>query len=603
MTTTNDTSPAGLILLAHTAQIGITHNEMIDALPAAHRALPSIPVELDVSDIADQAIHSGDWSTARRVLEERFEQNLAPLLKKHPDYRIVYFGSAPIPLTIHLGFLLETWQQIDVVPRHHHERVWGWRPHDHEPPRLKPMQLPEDRDRSPGVAIVRVSTSHVVDAHATRDAIAEDPLIEIDISLEHPGEDVFSRIEEMHEVAVAFRHALDDIGDRFLGIERVHLFAAVQPGVALLLGAQTSPTMHPEIQTYQYARNASSPPYHKPAILINGPARPAPGPLTDEERRRAAEDRGQLDRDLDRIKAFAGRESKETNTRWIDGLLLGSTPPPELSGQWLALPRLCDTKLLRTSVDCVTDTVSDSFLLDPLSNSWKLDDHWLARLARRLPSQDDRHRALRLLVLHELVHRGPQRLTSTSSQGIGRFPKVLEEMDYHADLWAMLYEHALEGVRSQNAVANPRSFFQDLIRIATETMWAFFDDGEPLKEIQIRHLHRYLNWYWQYLRLEVEDGAAGMKELNLESVLSILAQRPLVELAGPKISTSDERIYFALDLAPKAIPELAIYHDGKLHRSGQSMFFNIKTLLEAVKQRDAEGMRNILRAAVEQAVR
>jgi hypothetical protein len=419
MVTNDDVLPAGLLLVAHTAQIGITHKEMIEALPAAYRALPPMTVELDVADIAEQAIHSGDWSTARRVLEERFQKDIAPLLKKHPGYRIVYFGSAPIPLAIQLGFLFQTWQQIDVIPHHHHERVWGWRPHDDEPPRLVPARLPEERDRSPGVAIIRVSTSHIVDAHLTREAVADDPLVEIDVSLKHPAEDAFSRGEEMHEVAVAFRRALDDISDRFPGIHRVHLFTSVQPGIALLLGAQINSTMHPEIQTYQYARNASSPPYHKPAILINGPARSVSRALTGEERGQAAEDRARLVRDLDRMKGFAEREEKEKSAGWIDGLLLGSTPPRELSGQWLALPRLCDTMLRRTSVDTETHAVSDSFFLEPSSNAWQIDDAWLARLARRLPSQEDRHCALRLLVLHELIHRGPQRLTSTWSRGIG----------------------------------------------------------------------------------------------------------------------------------------------------------------------------------------
>ena len=51
-------------------------------------------------------------------------------------------------------------------------------------------------------------------------------------------------------------------------------------------------------------------------------------------------------------------------------------------------------------------------------------------------NENERRRALRQLVLHEAVHRGPQALTRTSSQGIGRFPKMLEEIDYHADDFA-----------------------------------------------------------------------------------------------------------------------------------------------------------------------
>ncbi len=93
-------------------------------------------------------------------------------------------------------------------------------------------RLPEERDRSPGVAIVRVSTSHIVDAHLTREAVADDPLVEIDVSLKHPTEDAFSRVEEMHELAAASRRALDDISDRFPGI----LITSVQPGSPGVVG-------------------------------------------------------------------------------------------------------------------------------------------------------------------------------------------------------------------------------------------------------------------------------------------------------------------------------------------------------------------------------
>jgi hypothetical protein len=263
---------------------------------------------------------------------------------------------------------------------------------------------------------------------------------------------------------------------------------------------------------------------------------------------------------------------------------------------------ICNTWLTQTGVDLETRAVEDNFRLEPSSYLWQLDDHWLARLAHRLPEKDERHCALRLLVLHELAHRGPQRLTSTSSQEIGRFPKVVEEIDYHADLWAMLHEHALASLQSPDLVASPPPFFRQIIRIATQTMWAFDDDGEPLHEIQIRRLNRYLIWYWQCLRLELE-GAAGATKMSLEDVLAILAQRPTLELAGPRISARNERIVFDLDLLPGAIPELAIYHQGELHRHGRSITFDIHALLQAVKRRDAEGMLAILRAVAEQTMR
>jgi hypothetical protein len=596
MTITNKTTPPGLILLSHPEQLALAHKEMLDSLPVSYRELPYILVDLDMTDVAQHAIQSTEWTAARRELERQFRDEVEPLRQKHPDYRIVYFGSSPIPLAVHLGHLLETWQQVDVIPHHHGQRTWGWVPGD-PPPRLMPVELPTDRDRTPGEAVIRVSTSHSVDPQLTRRVVPA-PLAEIDIALERPAEDAFSRVDEIEEVATVFRRALDAIGNRFPGVRRVHLFAAVQPPVAILLGAQISKTMHPSVQTYQYARNAESGAFHLPAVLVNAPPRPEPRPLTDEEKATAGRDRQALATDLDRIKGFV-MHGPSRDGNWLAELLQDAEGHPEFRGQWQALPSLGRTPLPGTQVDLESREVEDSFRLSP-NDTWQIDDGWLARLARRIPEEDRRRRALRLLVLHEAGHRGTQRLTRASSRQIGRFPKVLEEIDYHADVWAMLHEYSLAGQQSASEVANPRQFVMRMIEIATETMWAFDDDDLLLEEIQIRRLHRYLLWYWQYLVLEVRG--RGRRELDLGEVLSVLAHRPLIELAGPPVRARDERVYFNLDPSLVEMPELAVYHEGKLYRHGRHPGFDILELLLAVGARDSSGIIHVLRGAVEQTV-
>ncbi|QRK06579.1 SAVED domain-containing protein [Archangium violaceum] len=591
----NDTPRSGLILLSQPEQIGISPRDMTGALPDAYKLLPRLDVELDMAEIARQAVHSRDWGKAQRTLEELFRTKLAPLREKHPDYRLVYFGSSPVPLALYLGFLLYTWQQVEVIPHHHARRAWGWFPEPgRAPARLARVQLPDYRDQSSGVAVIRVSTSHRVDPHMTQ-RVVSNPLLELDIALESPAEDAFTRQEEMQEVARAFREALNVIGTRFPGIQRVHLFASVQPGMALLLGAQINKTMHPPVQTYQYARHVENEPYHLRALLVNAPSHLEPLPLTEEEQSRADGDRGNLLEDLEQMKELARREQENPGRSWIAGLLPGTEALLEFSAHWLHLSALYETPLSETTVEVGLRAVEDSFRLDSSSNAWQIDAHWLARLARRIPEAARRRRALRMLVFHELAHRGPQALTSWSSKEIGRFPKVLEEIDYHADVWAMLHEYALTKTRAPDEVADPRKFFVDLVRIATETMWAFDDDGPPLQEIQTRRLNRYLIWYWQYLLLE--RGAGRGQKTTLESILARLAQRPLIELAGPTVIAHDERVFFALDTARVNVPELGVYHEGRLHRHGTRPDFNINALLERVRARDGKGILEVLRSA------
>jgi hypothetical protein len=592
MNESNDMPPNGLILLSQPEQIAITPADMTGALPVAYKALPRRDVEFDMAEAARHAVHSRDWGEAQRTLEEQFRTKLAPLREKHPDYRIVYFGSAPVPLAIYLGSLIYTWQQVEVIPHHHTRRVWGWLPEPERPPaRLAPVHLPAYRNSSPGEAVIRVSTSHPVDPHLTQQVVPN-PLVDIDIALESPAEDAFTRVEEMQEVARVFREVLDFIGDGFPGIKRIHLFASVQPGMALLLGAQINKTMHPPVQTYQYARHAESEPYHVRAVLVNAPSRPERLPLTEEEKTRAANDRWHLARDLERLKELAQRGSENPAPDWIAELLSSPEERLEFSAHWRHLPRLRDTLLSRTTVDVETQTVDDSFILNSSKEAWQLDDHWMARLARRIPEDARRQRALRMLVLHELMHRGRQRLTSRSSRAIGRFPKVLEEMDYHADVWAMLHEYAFTRMHAPHELAEQRKFFMELVQIATRTMWAFDDGGPPLVEIQIRRLNRYLIWYWQYLLIE-HGGPMS----------SILAQRPILELAGPAVFARDERVYFALDTARMNVPELCIYHEGELHRLGARLDLSIVELLEGARQRDGERILEVLRSAFEHTVR
>lgn len=589
--------PVGLILLAHAEQVAITEREMTEALPQDWLSLPRTSVELDILAEARKAISTGDWHSVQRQQEALFRERVVPVMERHPDHTVIYFGSAPVPLAIHLGALLSTWRQVTLIPHHHVRRSWGWLQHEpgHEP-EVVCAGMPDYRDRTQGEAIVRVSTSHPVDQLLTRRVVSA-PLLEIDIGLKTPREDAFASLSEMQTVAAEFRHALDLIGDHFAGISRIHLFASVQPGIAMLLGAQISSTMHLPVQTYQYARQSDPP--HRPAVLVNTKLPPELPPLTEEQKSVAAADRRNLARDLERIKGIAQRENAAGQTRWLSSVLSSKDQRDCFGGTWHHLPALCRISLAATSVDTELQDVPDSFRLH--DGRWQIDDRWLAHLARRVPDRNQRQRSLRMLLLHEGVHRGPQGVTWSTSEGVGRFPKVLEEVDYQADVWAMLYERALSELESPSLVEPPRDFFKNAIRTATETMWAFDMDGAPLPEIQVRRLNRYLIWYWQYLLLE--RGTGRPAEMTLAEVTSILAERPHLELGGPRIFTRDERIFFSLDPNQMRTPELAIYHRGKFHRDGSRDDFSLSELLSAFAERDTDRILDVLRAAVDMTVR
>ena len=90
------------------------------------------------------------------------------------------------------------------------------------------------------------------------------PVCEVEIALSHLGEDAFESDVEVTAVADAWKQVLDQITVRYPRVKKVHLFASVQAGLALLLGTRVSATMHPMIQTYQYRAGE-----HRPALLLN----------------------------------------------------------------------------------------------------------------------------------------------------------------------------------------------------------------------------------------------------------------------------------------------------------------------------------------------
>ena len=74
-----------------------------------------------------------------------------------------------------------------------------------------------------------------------------------------------------------------------------------------------------------------------------------------------------------------------------------------------------------------------------------LDDGFLTEVKARLSKNDstDVKQAGRLFFLHEVLYycSDEHRLTREVANGIGQFPKVIEEADYYVDVWALLTEY------------------------------------------------------------------------------------------------------------------------------------------------------------------
>ncbi|WP_437595771.1 SAVED domain-containing protein [Sorangium sp. So ce590] len=584
-------TPQGTIILKQPVLDGIADEDILPALAEALQKGPREAIEIDIRESAKRAIETGDWDSAARELTRSFRERLRPAMDAHPGWRVAYFGTAPIPLAMQLGFLTSTWATVDTFLRHHVQRNWLWSDSPAHEPELRVRGLPQELVRAEGDAIIRISATLPVEPRDTLEVVP-DPLAEVDIEIEPMGYDAVVSMTVLERVADAFRDALDAILNRRPGIRTVHVFAAVPVGVAFRMGTRVSPTMHPRVQTYYFNRNAT--PRHISAIALQDDSTPR-ARLSVDERKRTTKERKRLVRDVERLRTFAGTygdwQTGRADANWLSFVLPDVEARAPFQCPWESLPAITSTPLVDSTIDAGARNVEDGFRFDETKRAWQLGDELVAAISNYFEGEEERSRAIRMLLLHEGVHAG-HRLTRATSVRIGRFPKLLEEVDYQADVWTMLHEYALTRQGAREAVKDSRMFFLNLIQTAINTYWAFDAGSGPLYEIQIRRLNRYLIWYWQYLRME--------RARSLVDAAAILAHRPLLELAGPSVIARGERIFYRLDPLHVDNMELGVLYKNSIHRFGAGLSIPLHSLLDGIRARDGDRVKEVLRGAFAQ---
>jgi hypothetical protein len=116
-----------------------------------------------------------------------------------------------------------------------------------------------------------------------------------------------------------------------------------------------------------------------------------------------------------------------------------------------------------------------------------------------------------------------------------------------------------------------------------ETMWSFDDQGEIIKEIQIRRMNRYLIWYWQSVRIKYSN--------TLSKILDILSEKPIMEFSGLRLKASNQRVFYNLDDMVKELCEIGIYANGRVKRITPA---NYTDLIEGFRERNGNKIKDTL---------
>lgn len=229
------------------------------------------------------------------------------------------------------------------------------------------------------------------------------------------------------------------------------------------------------------------------------------------------------------------------------------------------------------------------FYFDREKKRWHLNDAIVLGFDKDR-TQEQKILAAELFLLHEYVHIH-HRLTGDTAQGIGRFPNVLEYVDYMSDAYAIL--HALD--RRQVAEKKQRTE-QAAIRLVTgivdvmiRSFWAFERDGQQVWEI--RRIRRHLNWYWRREQMS--------RCKHLWQVLALLARKPQVELAGFAHNINGRRVQVNLgrhDQSTGLQIALVLENDEIFRRpSGEDASLD-KLLVQGIVGRDHDLIKSYFRA-------
>jgi SMODS-associated and fused to various effectors sensor domain len=507
--------------------------------------------------------------------QRKFKREIKPVLDANPDATVVYFGFAPIPLAFQLGVLIGNTHKIEIFQLHHEEKAWykETEPIEGNSFEITPIELPNQTQKGKGDIFIRVSTSYRIEPQHSYEVLPN-PTNEFDIVLKQPHVDSISNQEQVNAVGSAFQKVISAYNNFLPDRDKIHLFISSTPGVAFILGTKINPNVCPFVQTYQFSKDEA--PKYKEAILITKKSDAALA-FSDEEKKLAAEIREGWSKELhEKIKPFI-KNSVNTFPNWFAHITQNDVGLSEcLKGSWGNLPDLSKTSLLNDIIDLETANINNGFTYKSSESKWQIDDGMFVSLNKRLSKIEntDIRKAGRLFLFHEGLHYSPDghNLIQEIATGIGRFPKVIEEADYQADVWGLLYEYKYSNLFNVSSVdANLKKFFLDSIDTAVETMWSFVDLGAELTEIQIRSMNRFLNWYWQWIRIERLSGNGTLKE-----IVQILFDKPVIEFAGPEVLTLDgQRVFYKLNTKRIANFELAVFYNNRVYRFASTGIVNV----------------------------
>lgn len=572
----------GYIILKHQVFGEITDQEVLSLLPKVE-GVPIYKIfDIKREIISMDKVHLLDNVEFRIYQKNLIDNEVRPYLNEHPGFKVLYFGKATIPLALHLGYCFGSWDDVDVYLFHREQMTWDWRNDDDKKFQPFVASFVEEKFDAPIDVIYKVEVTYLTEDDDMKQVVDTASKI-ISLTLGNPGKDVFRNQEQLKSFAHQFSAGLDSIANFLPDADKIHLFPTVPVGLAFLMGTKINPLLSKPIVTYQYDANRT-PKNEQVLILQETPS--AEENITEEDRKFIAEIKAEFKAELEnKIAPFAAGKSidkakQSVALSWVKFILPISDYGEIEKGFWKAMPDITETIIKSSTLSLEIDKADDGFYIGE-DDQWQINERFIFNIMNRLNRDKSKIlRALRLFVFHEALHIH-QNLTNYTARNIGRFPRVLEEADYVADVWAMIHEFAYSQTHHNQETKQEKVFFRQMIDVATKTMWAFDDLDPNNEEMQVRRVNRYLIWYWNYI--QIDDRSCE----KLQDIVNILANKPIIEIRGLDIRAQSQRTIFRLTSYKLDELEIGYFQlGGKILRASNAGGFQLNEIVKGFRERN-----------------
>jgi hypothetical protein len=229
----------------------ISENHIADAIFPRYRTGRAIT---NMADLFGSPESAGFYDVSRQAIDRHMERMFADGGEAADATHVSVFGLAPIPLLVHLGSRLTNKVAVDLYQRHRDTEDWAWKA-DGEPVRYAVRLRQEGKPGGP-VGLM-VALSGAIPTESLPEPLRSDGWV-YEIALEgRTADPTFLRQRrDLDAFRLVYQEALGLIAGQHGILASIDLIPAVPAPVAILLGRERLPKVHPALRVFDHDRTS-----------------------------------------------------------------------------------------------------------------------------------------------------------------------------------------------------------------------------------------------------------------------------------------------------------------------------------------------------------